>query len=399
MALGQLASLSSLKLALIGITGLGLVFGGAFAAGIVGTPEVVGVDNSFGDVNESTTVIESDLKLHNPNPVGVTLGGLTVDYEVRMNDITMATGGREGVSLERGNSSLSFESEMDNRKIPDWWVSHLQNGENTTLEVHTDVRSSRLDRTFEAPAVERAINTSLVEAFNSEEDRELDADQAVIDDPVLVVRETRGEWGDVDEERTEIEMEFDVYNPRAHPVTVTDLGYEIRMNGVEMGDGETGDTYVIPPGEEQTIEATTRMNNRNLDEWWVSHLQNDQVTDLEVDFYMRVDLSDGGGSAVTIPLDTMEQTVETDIFDEKGSDADTESNGGNGTDDTDGTNDTTESDGGTDDDAGDDGTQTETPSETEMPTPTPTPDSDGGDDEDDGVLPTIDADPRFETVG
>jgi hypothetical protein len=53
--------------------------------------------NEFSDVNESTTVIESDVIINNPNPFGVRLAGLAIDYAVEMNGVRMATGGREGV--------------------------------------------------------------------------------------------------------------------------------------------------------------------------------------------------------------------------------------------------------------------------------------------------------------
>ena len=366
MAPSWIPSFGRRRLLLVGIGGLVVVVGGAVALGVLGTPTVTGVDNGFGNVTENTTEIETDIHLHNPNPMGVTAGGLTVDYEVRLNDLPMANGTHEGVSIEGGNSTLSTTSEMNNTRIPAWWVSHLRAGERTTLTVHADVHSSLLGRTFDAPAVEREIETDLIEAFNSDEDRELNADSAVVPDPVLIVRETRGEWGTVTENETEIRMQFVVYNPRSFPVTISSIGYDIGMNGIDMGSGESEGPYVIPPGGEETIDATFRLDNQHLDEWWVSHLQNDQVTTLKADFYLRVDLAEGGGSTARIPLDTMERTIETDIFGEG-------SSGENGTDD--GTN-GTETPAGTATPGGETETSdgTDTPTETETPTPTETED-------------------------
>lgn len=384
-----LSSIGRGRLLVLAIGGLVLLLGGALAAGVLGAPTVTGVDNEFGNVTQNVTEIETDIQLHNPNPIGVTAGGLTVDYEVRLNDIAMANGTREGVSIEEGNSTISSSTEMNNTRIPAWWVSHLRAGERTALTVHADVHSSLLDRSFDAPAVEREIDTNLIAAFNSKEDREVNAESPIIPDPVLVVRETRGEWGTVSEDETEIRMEFVVYNPRSFPITLSEIGYDIAMNDVEMGSGQSEDAHVIPPKSEETITATFRLDNQHLDEWWVTHLQNDQVTTLTADFYLRVDLSEGGGETVRIPLDTMEQTIETDIFGEsENTETETDESGANRTETPAGT--TTPSDGtatptptetedpitiGTE-------TETPTPTETDTSTPTPTP----TETEDDGLL-------------
>ncbi|QHS15719.1 hypothetical protein GWK26_00355 [haloarchaeon 3A1-DGR] len=314
MGSNGIRSIGGIKLAVAVVVGLAVVIGGGFAAGVLGTPSVTGVDNAFGNVTEETTEIHTDIHVRNPNPIGVTAGGLTVDYEVRMNGIAMANGTKSGVSIDRGNDTIPTTTAMNNSRIPDWWVSHLQNGERTTLTVHADVHSSLLGRSFDAPSVERGIDTSLIEAFNSTEDKEVNASSPVVPDPVLVIRETRGEWGTVSESETEIRMSFDVYNPRSVPIAVSGIGYDVAMNDVEMGSGATNSSVVIPPRSEETINATFRLENEHLDEWWVSHLQNDQVTTLAADFYFRIDLSEGGGDTVRVPLDTMTRTIETDIF-------------------------------------------------------------------------------------
>ncbi|WP_058366818.1 LEA type 2 family protein [Haloparvum sedimenti] len=387
MVLGRITSLGTGKLVVLALLGVGVTIGGAFAVGVIGAPSVVGVDNGFGDVTEGTTEIETNLTVNNPNPLGVRLGGLTIDYEVLLNDVSMAQGVREGVPLESGNSTVAFTTEMSNEKIPAWWVSHLRNDEHTTLSVNADVHSSLLNRSFEAPAVERSINTSLISAFNSDEEREVNADTTGVEDPVLIVRETRGEWGSVSEETTEVRMAFDVYNPREYPVAISNVGYDVAMNNVSMGGGETNDSVVIPPGGTETLEVTFELTNENLDEWWVSHLQNDQVTTLTADFYLRVDLSDVGAGTTEVPLDTMEQTIETDIFGEGGGDGTNGGTDGGTSDDESTTGEST--DDGTTETEGDASTETATPTETETETEsgtTETETDDGG-----GLLDDLDA--------
>jgi len=352
-------------------------------------PSVAAVDNTFGDVTNETTAIETDLVVSNPNPVGVGLDGVSVNYTVSMNDIEMAQGGQEGVGVGTGNSTLELETQLRNEGIPPWWVSHVRNGERTTLDIDATATSDRLGRGVDF-SKSREIETDLLGAFNSDETRPVNADSPLADDPVLYINETRGEWGSVSESETPIDMVFTVYNPNLEPYAITEIGYDITMNGVEMGSGQTEEGYVIPSESTETVEFTTALQNRHLDDWWVTHLDEDvrghQVTDLRIEFYAVIEFP--GGEEATVPLDelTYEETIETDIFGEgddvrnggdssdtddggtetdDGSDGDDTTNGGNETDDGDST---TEND--TDDGSGD-GTENE---------------SDGGDDDDGGLL-------------
>ncbi|MFC5970329.1 LEA type 2 family protein [Halomarina salina] len=286
---------------------------GAYMLGIVGTPAVTGVENRFGAVDDNETTIHTDLGVSNPNPVGVQLGGASVAYTVWMNDVEMAEGGRDGLDLPRGDSTIGFTTQMDNERIPAWWVSHIRNDERTTVNIDATAHSSTLGRSFDLPQ-ERTIRTNLIGQFRSTEDREVNANHRLISDPVLVVRETDARWGNVTERRTPIDMSMTVYNPKTVPYVVTEIGYNVTMNDVRVGNGTTDEVYTIPGGTEKTLDATTAIENDRLDEWWVSHLQNDQRTDLRITFHAKVELPNG--DTLRVPLDalTYTRTIETDIF-------------------------------------------------------------------------------------
>ena len=377
---GKLVAASTLK-AVVAVLGLvTLSVGGAWAAGVIGAPSVAGVDNAFGPVNESTTTIESEIVVNNPNPFGVSLGGLTIDYAVEMNGVRMATGGREGLGVNAsGNSSIPLSTRMNNDRIPPWWISHVENDENTTLTVDASIHSDLLGREFN-PQIERSVETNLIGGFNSEEDRPIEVDEPVAPDPMLWLNSTSGQWGDVNNETTEIDTAFELFNPNPTPVAISEIGYEIRMNNVTMGEGTTEKGVAIAPGEVETVRATTAIRNQNLDDWWVTHLQNEQTTQLEVTFYARIDLSEFGGDTIRIRLDSIERTIETDIFGTKeaggtGEDGDTS---GTATPTPDGTPTPTEGTTTAGDGTAPPGDGTATPSDgTATPTPTPTPTDDG----------------------
>ena len=395
MALDRVAATltaSKVGTALVGLVVVAAAVGGAFALGVFGVPSVAAVNNSFGDVTDETTVVETDLVVSNPNPFGVGLDGVSIDYAVSMNDVEMARGGREGVSVAAGNSSIAFETDLDNEAIPPWWTSHVRNDERTTVAIDARVSSEFLGRGTNLSRT-REIETDLIGAFASEETRPVNADAPLVDDPVLYVNETRGRWGTVTDAETPIAMEFDVYNPNLEPHVVTEIGYDVTINGVEMGSGSTAEEYVVPSYGSETVELTAALRNERLDDWWVTHLDESanghQVSDLRIEFYAVVELP--GGERVTVPLDalTHEETVETDIFDEglhRGP-GDGSASGSGGSDD--GSSDGGTSDGNTTDDGTSGGDSTDGNTTDDGSTDGNTTDGNTTDDDDDdgGLLP------------
>jgi len=301
----------------------------AFLLGVVGVPGVGAVENRFAGVNNSTTVVETDMTVTNPNPVGVSLSDTTVDYTVEMNDVSMATGQREGLSIEPGNSTLQFRTHMRNDRIPPWWHSHIENGERTNVTIDAVVRSGLLGgRSVRIPQ-ERTIETDLIGQFNSSETRPVEADRSFPSDPLLFINETTGQWDreTLSRQRTPMRITFDAYNPKTWPYAVSEISYTITMNGVQVGQGSSEDVATILPETRQTLGTTVAIRNTNLDDWWVTHLRNDQVTEMEIEFYARIDPAedavDGGlgGSlaetgSIQIPLEPLDYrtTIETDMF-------------------------------------------------------------------------------------
>jgi LEA14-like dessication related protein len=373
----------------------------AYLLGIIGVPSVTGVENAFGPVNSTDTVVETELGVHNPNPLGITLGGTTVNYTVFMNEVTMAHGRKAGLSLGSGDGTLNFTTYLQNERIPDWWYTHVKRGEVTEVLIDADLSVGLLfGATFDFES-NQTIRTDILSGFNTSETRPIDAGAPLVSDPVLYLNSTSGWYGDdLTRERTPIETGFTVYNPKPWPYTITEIGYEIRMNDVTVGTGATDQPYTITPKSNETLRATTAIRNDRLDEWWVSHLQRNQVTNLTVDFYVMVQPEIVGQSADPIRLDVDQfdysTVIETDMFGNKPANGSTGDGAGTGEDgdgsaDGDGPangDDSPDEDGGstatttadtttTTDDGGilgggDDTTTTATAVPTATPTPTPT---------------------------
>ncbi|MCG1002640.1 MULTISPECIES: LEA type 2 family protein [Halobacterium] len=322
---------STIRVAVTVVAGLGLVVGGAFVGGFVGVPSVEQIDNEFGAVNETQTEIRTDLVIHNPNPVGVRLGGTSVNYTVAMNDIRMASGDKRGVGVGTGNSTVNLTTYLHNERIPAWWVSHIRGGEQTNLTVSATVNPGFVGQSASFKPAAETIETDLLGQFNSTEDRPVNAGSPLVEDPVLIVQRTNASWGTVTDAETPINLEFEVYNPKLSPVVVSNIGYDISMNDVAVGSGETENAESIPGRSARVVETPTVIDNQNLDEWWVTHIDNNQTTDLRIEFYAELDVP-GSEEPIRVPLDelTYTQTIETDMFGSKsapnGTDGDSDGN-------------------------------------------------------------------------
>lgn len=351
-----------LKYLLLFVVALVVVVGLGYLLGVFGVPTVESVENRFGEVNETTTTIETDLTIDNPNPIDITIGGLTIDYDIEMNDINMATGTREGLSLDRGESTIELTTYLYNERIPDWWASHIEADERTELVIHADVSHGLLGSRSHEIESDREIETDILAGFNSTEPRPIDAEQPLVNDPVLYLNETEGWFGeDVTDERTPLEKQFTFYNPKPWPYTLTEIGYTVQMNDITVGEGETERATVIPGGTSETIAAETEIRNDRLDEWWVTHLEHDEVTELHVDFYVIVDPDPTGVTdlePIRIDVDELdhETTIETDIFGTKDDPGGQDGAGDNGTDQRDDGGDADETDDTVSDDQDEEGT-------------------------------------------
>ena len=303
------------RLAIVGgVLMVGAIFGGAYAMGLIGMPSVTGVDNRFAGVDAETTTVETDVGVRTPTIFAVGLGGVSVDYAVELSGVRLAEGGKEGVDLSTGYATLGSRTELSNEQIPRWWTAHVRDGETSDLLVHATIHSSTLDRSVSLTPVCREVSTDLLSAFDSTETRPANASQPLVSVPVLYVNETSAQWGSVTVVVTSIETTFEVHAPKDVPYAATAFGHEITLNGVDVGSGECERAYAIPPKSTRPVRATTAIDDAALDEWWVSHLERNQVTDLRIDFYARIELPTG--NEVRVPLDalTYTETVETDVF-------------------------------------------------------------------------------------
>lgn len=305
----MLARPGKLLVALLVVVGVSV--GMVVTAGVLYQPTVEEVNNSWGTVTRETSEIRTEIVIDNPAPLGVNLGSVGVDYTASMNNLTMATGAERGVSIESGTNTIVLSTELDNGRIPDWWVTHINAGEQTTVTISVTVTLDLpLDTlSIAVPEQNQEITTDVLAPLNSDEDRAVNAFGRTL----LTVERTRADWQTATRDRTPMDLSATVENPNPSPIVFSKIGYTIRMNDITVAEGESDEEVVIPPKSTETIETTAVIDNAKLDDWWVTHLRNGEETTMEVEFYAVVEY---GGYSRKVPLEffTYRETIETDVL-------------------------------------------------------------------------------------
>ena len=283
-------------------------------------PTIEGVESHVVGVNATTTLVETHLTVSNPNPVGFRLGETTVNHTVWMNGVEMGTGTERGLRIGRGTTDVTLRTAVDNRKIPTWWVRHVESGERSRVE--TDLRVSvpvfgRVATDHETSTV----RTNVTERLNSSSPRPVNTSLPLLPNPVLVVDRTRATWGTVTHNATPLDTRITVENPTSVPLALARLEYTVTMNGVIVGNGTTDRGTTLPPGEHRTIRSEAVIRNARLDDWWVTHVRRGQRTDLRVAFVGVFTLPNG--DTVRMPLRGFDYTatIRTHVFETNATDS------------------------------------------------------------------------------
>ncbi|WP_458208347.1 LEA type 2 family protein [Haladaptatus sp. NG-SE-30] len=295
---------AALSLLVVTAGGLGV----ALTSGLVtvSQPTVENVQTDWGTVNADETEIQTEIALNNPNSVGVP-GVMDVQYEVGMNDVTVAEGTSRNVGLPTGKSTIAIATRMDNRKIPAWWASHINNGEQTTVSITPTVSVPLFSK--EMPAQKRSFSTDILSAFENSETQTMTAGNQTI----LRVTKTEASWGTATKEKTPLNVAATVENPTTGEIVFSQLGYTVTMNDVTVAEGTTDGEVHVKPGETTSFGIDSTFNNGKLPAWWVSHVKNGEKTTMDVEFYARMQ-TDGKTERVALPFMSKRVVFTTDVL-------------------------------------------------------------------------------------
>lgn len=286
--------------------------GSAGAGEPIGQPVLRSVDRRWGDVTDATTEVEASIALDNPNEGAINDAlRLEVGQSVTINEVVVAADDTAVDSLSSGRNVVTAVARLDNTKVPRWWARHVNRGERSTVvadpSVTADVGFTRFDVPVEG--VESTVETDVLASLSSDRAQSIDVGGRT----VAVVHWTEAEWGTASAEETPIFVRARVENQAAYPVDVEELGYAVAMNDVTVGSGTAPQSYTLAPGETRTLTFTLVIDSQRMDEWWVSHVENGEVTTVDYDANVTVA---SGGQERTVGLTALSggSTMETNFL-------------------------------------------------------------------------------------
>ncbi len=127
-------------------------------------PQVRSIENSWDEVSDDFTEIRTKMIIYNPQLVPIYIE--RIKYEIYMNEIKMGSGLSEETTLlkPRSDAEISFDTKLENGKLDDWWVTHLKNGERTSLEIKSELVYTVAEKEFtiELPAQKETMVTYIL---------------------------------------------------------------------------------------------------------------------------------------------------------------------------------------------------------------------------------------------
>jgi LEA14-like dessication related protein len=297
-----------------------LVVGG-FLTGVLGVPSVAVDDpGDWGNVSEAETEVVTSINVSNPNPIGVTLGsGVDAEYGVELNGVRLITGQRDRVSIPSGDSTIELVSTVDNDRIVPWWREYVRAGETIELAATGEVRvNAVLSRTLTVGPYEQTLladEQPVIDAFDgavSDLEGRYPEDEAISDRVGYEIRDASASWASVSNETTTMDVTFRIHNPGAVPVPLVPDGFRLdaRANDVDLfsaqGDALSPESVdgdaVLQPGQQREVTYTVELENDRIDDWFRSHVERDERTELTVTPQLFFEVP-GTGTRIAVPPD------------------------------------------------------------------------------------------------
>ncbi len=243
----------------------------------IGMPEIRGISHEWGEVTTSTTEIVTKIVIYNPNPIPLPLKDFLT--EIYMNSIKMGEGSALKAEIKpNSESTIIISTKLENDKIPEWWVSHIKNGEKSIMNVKGYLVFDLKLTEFKFPIeLSNPIETNMLDGLSLDTPQKINVGPAT-----LTIKSTKSYWGEANKDYTEIITMVTIYNDNLVPVGITKIHQMVEMNGIKLAEGSSDVSTVIPPKSESTLSFVTKLDNKMLDEWWVRHIENGEKTKVKI---------------------------------------------------------------------------------------------------------------------
>lgn len=266
------------------------------------------------EADEKNITVATEAWISNPSRISINYSDVSLSYRAILNGVILVEGKREGVSIKKGNQTKKIESQLKYNRIPEWWARHVRNNEKSELQIPLTVKASTGPITvpYHAIIYSDTLQTDIIGVMdqavkNTEGEYNLGTEIAGrTTGPKIEVKGGSAEWGQVTPETTNLIVDMKVKNPNSYPIPVPGLAGDIEMNTVKLLEWETNSTEiisgpqdrVIAPGESEQITFRVAMSNEKIDDWFISHVKNEEYTEAQLNLKMVFEMS---GQRVELP--------------------------------------------------------------------------------------------------
>lgn len=310
--MGVVKKAVSLIIALLVVAAAGI--GGAYYAGILEKP-TAGLEDygDWGEVTEDRTEVITSVWVNNPNPAGLTIAdSISASYQLYLNDVNVANGQKVGISIQPGNNTIQISTYIQNENLSAWWVAFVQNDETIALRTEStaNIDAGPLSTSIDLPTQRQTLlqdSTPVINALSQtvaaaegEYTKTISVGTGLAEESETVGYEIKrgwATWGNVNQDTTTVLFHLRIHNPSdtvAVPAVPDGVGVSVDMNdvrlfraqGEELSPQNVDGDAVIQPGETREVVFAVQMDNSKIDEWFRSHVRNNEQTEITTQFQL-----------------------------------------------------------------------------------------------------------------
>lgn len=249
--------------------------------------KIENISNFWGPVSSNVTTIITKVLVNEPN---LSLVPLSISCNIHLNSIEVSEGLGKDLTIERvaSGSLVRFTSKINNENIIKWWISHIKNGERTKVKIEGKliIRLEKVNLVYPFSR-ETEFQTNILKGLNTTKMIRFNFGLYALE-----IRSLRSKWEKITAKETEVKHTVKMYNPSIIPGSpiVRKVKYELWLNGIKMAEGNTKLPLIIWPGKTKSIIFATKMNNRKMKAWWISHINSGEKTHykLKYRFYFSI---------------------------------------------------------------------------------------------------------------
>ena len=264
---------------------LALIFAGCVQ------PEVKEVKASWGEINDQYSELLVTVSITNPLPF---LPLKDVESYVYVNGIQIAEGNAKDIEKDR----LVLSIKIQNDRIRDFWVSHLQNGERSEMVIRVVPVINLLITEYRYPIEmkDEFVTDILGMRFP-------DQSVTVAGKEVFAFKNIHLELGKVNNLETQILVKGTAINNAPVSLEVRRMEYRMLMNGIEVAGGTENLNLNLKAGGRSEVSIPVVMDNTKLPEWWVTHVRNGEHTKVKIQAKLYIEFM-----GIEYPLDISQET-------------------------------------------------------------------------------------------